>query len=96
MLSSIRRFAGLTGLRKTDRRKQYGITENAKAYYEKMFPDDKSKLLETDTEFAERFADFAFDEVVNQDDLDGRTRFMAILAWVSGGGCISDNASRGA
>lgn len=60
------------------------ITENAKAYYEKMFPDDKSKLLETDPEFVERFANFAFDEVVNQDDLDGRTRFMAILATLLG------------
>lgn len=60
------------------------ITENAKAYYEKMFPDDKSKLWETDPEFVERFANFAFDEVVNQDDLDGRTRFMAILATLLG------------
>lgn len=60
------------------------ITENAKAYYEKMFPDDKSKLLETDPEFVERFANFAFDEVVNQDDLDERTRFMAILAILLG------------
>ncbi len=60
------------------------ITENAKAYHEKMFPGYVSKFLETDPEFIERFDNFAFDEVVNSDDLDGRTRFMAILATLLG------------
>lgn len=60
------------------------ITEAAKAYHEKMFPGGHSKLLETDPEFAERFYNFAYDEVVNQDDLDDRTRFMAILAALLG------------
>lgn len=31
------------------------ITENAKAYHEKMFPSYQSKFLETDPEFIERF-----------------------------------------
>ena len=56
------------------------ITEAAKAYCETMFPSSRSPLLETDPEFMERFYNFAYDEVVNQDDLDGRTRFLAILA----------------
>lgn len=60
------------------------ITENAKAYHEKMFPGYQSKFLETDPEFIEQFDNFAFDEVVNHDDLDGRTRFMAILAALIG------------
>lgn len=60
------------------------ITEAAKAYHEKMFPGGRSKMLETDPEFAERFYNFAYDEVVNQDDLDDRTRFMAILAALLG------------
>ncbi len=60
------------------------ITEAAKAYHEKMFPDYRSEFLETDPEFIERFDNFAFDEVVNQDDLDDRTRFMAILATLLG------------
>lgn len=60
------------------------ITENAKAYHEKMFPGYQSKILETDPEFIERFDNFAFDEVVNHDDLDGKTRFMAILAALIG------------
>lgn len=60
------------------------ITENAKAYHEKMFPGYQSKFLETDPEFIERFDNFAFDEVVNHDDLDDKTRFMAILAALVG------------
>ena len=61
-----------------------GITEKAKAYHEKMFPDYKSEFLETDPEFIERFDNFAFDEVVNNDDLDDKTRFIAILATLIG------------
>lgn len=60
------------------------ISEKAKQYYEKMFPGHVSKFLETDPEFIECFNSFAFDEVVNHDDLDDRTRFMAILAALLG------------
>lgn len=60
------------------------ITEFSKKYHEKMFPNYKSKFLETDPEFVERFDNFAFDEVVNNDDLDDKTRFMAILATLLG------------
>ena len=49
-----------------------------------MFPGYHSKFLETDPEFIERFDNFAFDEVVNSDDLDDRTRMMAILAVLIG------------
>jgi len=60
------------------------ITKNAKRYHEKMFPGYQSKFLETDPEFIEFFDNFAFDEVVNQDDLDDSTRMMAILATLLG------------
>lgn len=60
------------------------ITDNAKAYHEKMFPGQQSTLAQTDPEFIERFDNFAFDEVVNQGDLDDRTRMMAILATLLG------------
>ena len=60
------------------------LSEKAKAYHEKMFPGYHSSFLETDPEFIERFDNFAFDEVVNQDDLDDRTRMMAILATLIG------------
>lgn len=60
------------------------ITEFAKKYHEKMFPGYQSKFLETDPEFIELFDNFAFDEVINQDDLAEETRFMAILATLLG------------
>ena len=56
------------------------INENARKYHEKMFPGYKSDFLRTDPEFIECFDNFAFDEVVNNDDLDDRTRFITILA----------------
>ncbi|MCW3791580.1 carboxymuconolactone decarboxylase family protein [Paenibacillus sp. LS1] len=60
------------------------ITDASKQYHERMFPGYESKLMETDPEFIERFDNFAFDEVVNQDDLDDRTRMMAILSVLIG------------
>ena len=60
------------------------VSDRAKAYHDKMFPGYRSTFPDTDPEFVERFDNFAFDEVVNQDDLDGRTRFMAILATLLG------------
>ena len=62
------------------------ITDFSRAYHEKMFPGYVSKYLETDPEFIERFDNFAFDEVINQpgQELDNRTRFLAILATLLG------------
>ncbi len=60
------------------------ISEKAKAYHEKMFPGYDSALAKTDPEFIEIFDNFAFDEVVNSDDLDDKTRFIAILATLLG------------
>lgn len=62
------------------------INKSAKEYHEKMFPGYVSDFLRTDPEFIERFGNFAFDEVVNQEGqgLDDRTRFMAILATLLG------------
>jgi 4-carboxymuconolactone decarboxylase len=61
-----------------------GITERARHYHERMFPGYVSGFLETDPEFIELFDNFAFDEVVNNDDLDDRTRMIAILATLLG------------
>lgn len=41
------------------------ISEAAKAYRGKMFPNYRSELSERDPEFTELFENFAFDEVVN-------------------------------
>lgn len=43
-----------------------------------------SKYQNTDPEFAELIRNFACDEVVNHDDLDDRTRMMAILSTLIG------------
>ena len=56
------------------------ISENAQKYHERMFPGYESKLLKTDPEFIVLFDNFAFDEVVNQCDLDEHTRFIAKLS----------------
>ena len=55
------------------------ISENAKKYHERMFPGYESQLLKTDPEFIELFDNFAFDEVVNQDDLDDKVRMKRFL-----------------
>ncbi len=60
------------------------ITENANKYHEKMFPNYTSSFLQTDPEFITLFDNFAFDEVVNSDDLDDKTRMIAILATLLG------------
>jgi 4-carboxymuconolactone decarboxylase len=60
------------------------ISERAQKYHERMFPGYRSSFLETDPEFIESFDNFAFDEVVNADDLDDRTRMIAILATLIG------------
>ena len=60
------------------------ITAAAKEYHERMFPGYRSTFLDTDPEFIERFDNFAFDEVVNSAELDGRTRMTAILASLVG------------
>lgn len=66
------------------------LTAFAKEYHEKMFPGYESKFLVTDPEFIERFDNFAFDEVVNSDDLDDRIRMMAILATLIGTQCVNE------
>ena len=65
------------------------VSPFAQSYCEKMFPGGGCPLAQTDPEFAELFANFAFDEVVNMPDIggktvDGRTRHMAILATLLG------------
>ncbi len=60
------------------------ITSKAKEYHERMLPGITPDLMKTDPEFVELFNNFAFDEVVNTDDLDDKTRMLAILATLLG------------
>jgi 4-carboxymuconolactone decarboxylase len=56
------------------------ISEKALKNHEELFPNRKSKLMETDPELIEVFDNFAFDEVLGYGSLDVRTRLMVILA----------------
>ncbi|MCB7036478.1 carboxymuconolactone decarboxylase family protein [Eggerthella sinensis] len=60
------------------------INEQAHAYRCRLFPGFDSPLMSTDPEFVERMDNFAFGEVPASDDLDDRTRLMAILAALIG------------
>lgn len=71
---------------KSDLKKRYDKA-SPKIYY--GFPD-ADPLSGTDPGFAELFGNFAFDEVVNSDDLDGKTRFIAILATLVGCGGVDE------
>ncbi len=66
------------------------MTDNAHDYHEKMFPGYVSDFLRTDPEFIEFFDNFAFDEVVNSDDIDDHTRFISILATLLGSSSIDE------
>ncbi|MHC5374604.1 carboxymuconolactone decarboxylase family protein [Enterococcus sp. LJL120] len=66
------------------------LTQNAQEFHEKMFPGYVSDFLRTDPEFIERFDNFAFDEVIEEVDLDDKTRFMAILATLLGSQSIDE------
>ena len=60
------------------------MSEFSHQYREKLLPGQRHAFADTDPEFVQIFESFAFDEVVNQGDLDERTRFMAILAALLG------------
>ena len=60
------------------------VADNAKAYHEKKISGHVPELLQTDPEFVEFFDNFAFDEVLNHDKLDDKTRFHAVLATLIG------------
>ena len=56
----------------------------SKKYRAQLLPGQKHAFEDTDPEFIQIFESFAFDEVVNQGDLDDHTRFLAILAALLG------------
>ncbi|MHC5248194.1 carboxymuconolactone decarboxylase family protein [Enterococcus sp. LJL90] len=66
------------------------LTPNAQEFHEKMFPGYVSDFLRTDPEFIERFDNFAFDEVIEEVDLEDKTRFIAILATLLGSQSIDE------
>jgi len=55
------------------------ITETALKNHEELWPDYKSRAMQTDPELIELFDNFAFDEVVSYGNLDIKIRVMMIL-----------------
>jgi 4-carboxymuconolactone decarboxylase len=55
------------------------ITETAIKNHEELWPDYKSRAMQTDPELIELFDNFAFDEVISYGNLDKKTRIMMIL-----------------
>lgn len=78
--------------RKQKEGKTLHITAFSQKYHEKMFPGYKSDFLRTDPEFIERFDNFCFDEVLNEDGvgLEDRPRFLAILATLLGSQAVDE------
>jgi NAD(P)-dependent dehydrogenase (short-subunit alcohol dehydrogenase family) len=66
------------------------ISEFAKKYHEKMFPDHVSAFSETDPEFIERFDNFA-DEVANVAELlmSNKGAFITGATFLIDGGATS-------
>jgi 4-carboxymuconolactone decarboxylase len=56
------------------------LTETAIRNHEELWPGYKSKFKETDPELIEIFDNFAFNEVIEHDTMDTRTRVMIIIA----------------
>jgi len=55
------------------------ITETALKNHEELWPDYKSRAMQTDPELIELFDNFAFDEVISYGNLDTKIRVMMIL-----------------
>jgi 4-carboxymuconolactone decarboxylase len=55
------------------------ITETAVKNHEELWPDYKSRAMQTDPELIELFDNFAFDEVIGYGNLDTKIRVMMIL-----------------
>lgn len=60
------------------------LSDTAKQFCETQFGEIPFALPQNDPEFSAFFANFAFDEVIEQSKLDDKTRFLAILATLIG------------
>jgi len=59
--------------------KKMSISEIALKNHEELWPDYKSRAMDTDPELIELFDNFAFDEVIGYGNLETKTRVMMIL-----------------
>ena len=64
--------------------------DKAKEFHEKMFPDYPVNENDPDYEYTVRFENWAYDEVINANDLSDRDRSLAILATCMGCGAVDE------
>ncbi|WP_317191305.1 cupin domain-containing carboxymuconolactone decarboxylase family protein [Flavobacterium agrisoli] len=66
------------------------ITATAHKNHEELWPDYQSKAQETDPELIEVFDNFAFDEVINHDAMETKTRVLIIMASTIGSQALTE------
>ncbi|MFV0469324.1 MAG: cupin domain-containing carboxymuconolactone decarboxylase family protein [Dysgonomonas sp.] len=66
------------------------ISPQASAYHNLLWPDYKSKVKDSDPDLVAVFDNFAFDEVVNHDTMDVKTRTILILASTIGSQSLTE------
>ena len=66
------------------------ITEEAQKNHEELWPGYKSKAKETDPDLIQVFDNFAFDEVINHDTMDTKTRVLMILSSTIGSQALTE------
>ena len=66
------------------------ITDIAHKNHELLWPNYQSRIKENDPDFIALFDNFAFDDVINQDTLDTKTRVLMILASTLGSQALTE------
>lgn len=75
---------------KTVEQSKVNITEAAHKNHEELWPGYKSKAKETDPDLIEVFDNFAFDEVINHDTMETKTRVLMIMASTIGSQALTE------
>ena len=66
------------------------ITQTAQKYHELLWPAYQSKAKASDPDLVQIFDNFAFDEVINHDSMDIKTRILVIIASTMGSQSITE------
>jgi 4-carboxymuconolactone decarboxylase len=64
--------------------------DSAKKFHARVFPDYPVNENDPDYEYTVRYENWAYDEVVNANDLDDRHRTLAVLATCMGAGAVDE------
>ena len=64
--------------------------DKAKEFHEKMFPGYPVNENDPDYDFTVRYENWAYDDVINSNDLDDRSRCLALLATCMGCGAVDE------